>query len=658
MMRVSRCFHLGCVARGLGWYLALALALSAGRAGGQSPLARLVPNDVGLVLECSHLTQDLGLLWSGPLGKRLVAYPPLVAWRAKHEAEVALYAAQVQRRLGISPGELWELLLGQHVLLAIWPEMAGTVPGTAPMVLLAETADPAQLQALVSNSCTAVTQGGGQVKIQDRQVGSTRLTVYTVSTQRPAELHVTTLGKLLLVSNDLATLERVLSLHSNDPAAPASLATLPAYLAAHERFPHATLRLFISPRSWDSLIAQPGPGGDAHAPGDRQIALHTWQAIRYVTAGIQFNDRVQAFLAVSWQADALPEPIAGALASLRGRTNLARHIPQDAILAGAVCLESRQLLQTLLTHLAAAGKPGARAERADVGTILLITLASHLGPEAVAFVAPVSRGSEGEALEAEAKDLAPGAARHGLLERAALKNAQDIGQVEGAVAGEGDAAVANDGFVAGDGGESSLGWVIGVQTRTIDDPHGLPLAALVPPLLRTALQARAAMLGNEMQTQVHTSELKGLRLTTVRIEGQPGDAAGKLEVSFTAQGDVFWAASHRGALEQALDRPLEASLQTAPWWAELASSHVPEPGHFLYANFAALREALRCSPQAVNRLLGLQRIEAEAARRSREELLALAELCDRLLVAGVVDEQGLTATLTITANDASPAGAE
>lgn len=651
MTRVGKCSLLGWVARGLGWCLALALVLGAGRAGGQSPLARFVPNDVGLVLEVSHLTRDLGFLASASLGKRLRAYPPFVAWRAKHAAQEALYAAQIQRHLGVSPGELWEILLGQHVLLAIWPEIATSVPGHAPMALLAETADPAQLQDLVSRSCTAVSQAGGQVRIQARQVGSTQLTVYTVSTERAAELHLTTVGKLALATNDLATLERVVSLYSNAPAAPASLATLPAYLAAHERFPNATLRLFISPRSWDPLIAQPDSNADLHGLRDRQMALKTWQAIRYVVAGIQLNDRVYAFLAASWQADALPDPLAGALGALHGRAVLARHIPDDAILAGAVRLDIRQLLQELLPHLADAGEAGARAPRADAGTMLLLTLASHLGPEAVAFVAPMRRGSEGEGLEAEAKNLRPRHARGG-----ALKNAQSTGEGEGG--GEGEGAVASNSFASGDGDESWFGWVIGLQTQALDDPQGLPLAAVVHPLLRTALQTRAAILGDESPTKVHTSELRGLRLTTVSVQGEQGEAATRLEVSFTAQGDVFWATSHRWALEQALDLPGEACLQAAPWWAELARSQVVEPGQFFYANVAALRNALRRSPQVVNRLLGMQRLDAEAARRGREELLALAALCDRLLLAGVVNEQGLVASLTITADDASPAGAE
>ncbi len=643
-MRIANCGRWGLVVRELGWGLALALALGAGRAHGQSPLARLVPDDVGLVLEGSHLTRDLGVLASGPLGKRLRAYPPIVAWQAKHEAQVALYAAQIQRHLGMSPRELWEILLGQHVLLAIWPETAAGVTGQAPAVLLVETAAPARLQELVSRSRVAITQAGGTVRLQDRQLGSSRLTVYTVSTGQPAELHLATIDNLALASNDLATLERVLSLYSNDPA-PASLATLPAYLAAHERLPNATLRLFISPRAWDPLIAQPVPGADAQAQRDRQIALDTWQAVRYVAAGIQLDDGVRASLAVSWQADALPAPLAGALAALQGRAALARHIPDDAILAGAVRLDIRQLLQELLPHLAAAAEPGVRAARADAGTTLLIALASYLGPEAVAFVAPMRRGSKADALEANANVLAPRAARSGTL-----KNAQSIGEGAGPGAGEG--------AVAGDGDEPEFGWVIGLQTQAIDDPQGAPLAAVAHPLLRTALQTRAAMLGDESRTQVHTNEFRGSKLTTFSVEGEQGEGAPRLEVSFAARGDVFWAASQRWALEQALELPGEACLQAAPWWAELAAPQVAEPGQFLYANVAALRDALRCSPAAVNRLLGARHLDAETARRGREELLALAALCDRFLLAGAVNEQGLAVSLTITADDAGPADAE
>ncbi|MCL6504725.1 MAG: hypothetical protein K6T86_18765 [Pirellulales bacterium] len=621
--------------------LVLTVGVATKKANAQSPLARLVPDDVGLVIEAAHFTRDSAALAAGPLGQRLRGYPPVAAWRAQHEAQIAGYAAQLQHHLGVRPSELWELLLGRHVLLAIWPETPESTPGNAPMVLLLETADPARLQEVLSRGRAAAAQSGGRVKLQQQQVGAVSVTVYSFGGDPHGQLHVATLGSLAFASNSFSMLQRVLSLQAASRDGQGSLATLPAYLAASERLPAATLRLFISPRAWDSLIAHTGPDADEHEHRDRETALRGWQAVRYVAASLQLDQRLRVCVAVAWQADALPSALSGALAALRGPAGLARHVPANAIAVLAGRLDARQLVRALLPYAAVLGKRHTHAERADVGTALLLTLASYLGPEAVAYIVPLPQRSP----------TTPAEALPAAFDRRA-ETTEPPSQPQ-------EASAAEDRLPASGGGLTALAWVAGLQTQAIDEPHGQPLAALAAPLLRTALEMQAAMMGDGImgedavtvdrgRARVSTDDYKGQRLTTVSVAGDGNGP--RLTVSFTAQQDVLWAASQRWALEQALDLPAPASLVQAAWWSELLPPQVANPGQLFYVNMAALHDILQGSPQAVNHLLGVPPPDGEMARRSHQELLALTALFDRLLVAGTVTEEGLALSLTVTAD--------
>lgn len=605
--------------------LLLASSQAATPALAQSPLAALVPDDVGLVIEGSRLARDLDLLASGPLGKRLRAYPPFAAWWAQHEVQIGLYAAQVREHLGATPRELTEILLGQEVLVAIWPETAATQPGEAPMILLFETADAARLQELFVRTRETVARAGGQFKIHQQQAGSHQVTVCSISRGQPGELHLAAVGSLALASNSMPMLRRVLALCSNDHSSASPLAALPAYRAAHQQLPTASLRLFVNPRAWDPLVAQPDPAADAHAQRDRQIALQAWQAIRYVAASLKLDEPLRAALAVCWQEDALPAPLGGALCALRGRAHFIRRIPSDAVVAAAGWLDVRQLVQALLPYAAAASEQGGRTLAADTGTTLLVALASYLGPEVVAYVIPLASHADLDAWHPdEPHTRAPDAGGK-------ARQAQDV--------------------IPPAGNPAALAWVVGLRTQVLDEPSRQPLAAMVLPLLRTALHVRETLLGDHAQPQVRTDEFQGLRVTTVELGVREGADPARLELSFTAQEEVLWAASQRWALEQALELPGETSLERAVWWAELVSPQVAEPGQFLYVNLAALRAVLRRLPHAVDLLLGVRPNDTEAARRSRQELLALASLCDRLLIAGTVNEQGLVVSLTIMADE-------
>jgi hypothetical protein len=568
-----------------------------------SALADLVSDDVGLCIEADNFAQHTARFMVGPLHRRLKHFPPFARSVAENAPKIGLASGEFQRRLGASPLDVWNGILGGRALFAVWPPAEEDQNG--PALLLIEAHEGELLNRVLDKFVALQRDAGKWQKSWTLARAGRQCTVHRIGSG-DEQLYLTSFGKLGVAANSEALIQTALDLSSETGAARGPLSKLPGYVAGGRRLADETaIRVFVNPRPWDAglradLERKPIESKDAQF---QKAVVETWRATEYVVAGLILDPDVALEGFAAWDTSALPAQVREAAESVSGRAALVDRVPADALAAVAGRVDFGRLVWRF-------GLPAPRFANAAEG---------HSGP---AMVRPTSP-----------EWLLPGSLARGIGPNFS-------------------AYLTTRATAAASAPESHmpLEWVAGLETRPLESGDGRPsLARLAEPLLHSALAAAVAATNAQAPrgaaASLETSDLDGVSITSVA--GLAGPRGGPFAASYAVVEDHFWAASSPQAIRLALELPAENSLART---AQLR--RIENPSQLAYLNLKGIRELLQTSPAVVQFLAASNGLDPEAAQRSFRELIALAQLADIAAGAARVDETGIAASLYFSAEDA------
>jgi hypothetical protein len=554
----------------------------------EDSLASWIPADIGLSVHVRAAGARVEEFSHGEMFRRMSEFPPVKRWRSEVAPELDRLSDQVERELGLSAGDLWSKVLAQQVLLAVWPPAA---PGQeADAVLLVESSDVAALGRLWQGLQAALARGGIRPAMQTIAIGEAEHAMYAIPRAEAAgHVWFSRIARTALIANRREALERVLLCQADSGnEAPPSLAELPAYQDAHERIsPQAVVEVFVNPRPWDATWEAAETSGEVRSPSARQ----TWQAVRYVCAGIELAPSLAVEGFVEWDAALVPAAVRESIASLSGASTFLDRVPHDAVAAATLRIDLSRLL-VLAARRFADGE-----EKPPPPWTSLLALSGAVGPD-WGFI--VTRTVP-----------APPGTSSGLW--------RTVG----------------------------IDWLVGTGTGGDGSSERQAIVTTaVDGMLRSVLMfaAAAANLGSSEQTAKVTSTVTdGVVLTTISGLGPvPGGA----EVTYTVLPDFVWIGSSQEGVIRAATQSPDESLAHSEVFRARTSPRVSEPNQLLYVDLAAVRGILLELP-GPGALRGDLVPGTEDSNRGWEELAAILSLADYLVVEARFEETGVAAACRI-----------
>jgi hypothetical protein len=587
----------------LGFVCLAPLCAAAEEPAAQAPdaatLVAWLPDDVGLLVQMLHLGRDAAAFDAGELARRIEAFPAFSTWESSNRAGLEGMTAQLESVLGVSVDELLKSVLGQQVVVAIWPQTAGAKQ--PPVVVLIEASD-AELLGRVFDRLISTVQSQGVAIEADRpfRVGDREVSIRRLPTDDGGSLYCSILGSVGVIANHELTLERVLQRQAGLPVAGASLAdSRPYRRAAAVALPQASIRMVLNPRPWDEQIR--AEVSRAASPAElepvRAATWQAWQALEFAVGAIELGDTLRVEVFAGWNSDQLPEPIRVILQSAGGPAQFADSVPANALAAAAGRFDPGQFVPRVGANPSAREGDVADSLARIPGWRAMETVLRNLGPEGGAFISPVAPPEAGS--------------------RPAW---QLLVPIE---------------------------WAASLEIATPKGESPAPFVARFDALLRSAVSLAVAIVnldaGREV-VAVETIDVDGTSVTSV-------DGVGVLKsplLAFAIVEDRVWAASSRDAVLRSARRPAEDSLGRSEAFRALQSPTLADPSHWIYINFAACRELIASMPYLESLVTSGAGASSELERNWRE-LLALLELADAIVVTARVDKDGVAISAAVSA---------
>ncbi|HET6878732.1 MAG TPA: hypothetical protein VFI31_01100 [Pirellulales bacterium] len=580
----------------------------------EAPLPAWIGDDVGICLEFDGLPQNCLDFYESPLGKRLRGFPPVVAWREQHRAQLAAIRAEIERRTGVPAKDLCGRLIGARVLFAIWPPHDPAIDKPSAL-LLAEAGDRELLQSTLER-LTAVRKKAGKWRgTQTIELAGNSYTVEALaSDDEQSEFFITSVNSVAVIATSEPLLRNVLERCADSEPRTTSLASSQAYLASRERpTKEAAANLFINPRAWDDALEadlkQKKPGSEEARSQAAVVAV--WRATDYVAASLQVAPRLRAELAWKWRSDALPPAVREVVASLAGPSEFVEMLPADALVALAGRADFGRLARLVVAEQwskAAASGPRSDAQahyNDHPETLLAWALAPGLGPAWGGY----------------------------------LTAARDQARAEGS---------------------PSVDVVFGMETRALEHASDRPaLARSVEPLLHAWFSAAVAAV-NRQSGAPHASIRSLGRSLGAQTPGDPGDEVTVVtgivphrpeqELAYRVdERDRLWIGTSAASVAQATAPRPDRLLDNLPLDADRGP--IGTPSGLAYVNLAAWRTLAAKGRAAIDFLWQDQRLDERAKERKYRELLAVAQLADRLLLATHLDDSTVRLVLAISADE-------
>ena len=573
-------------------------------------LMSLVTARAGLIIEVDDLDRHAQTFLDGPLGQRLAAFPPLEQWRARQGQELNRVSLEVKRQIGVSLHDALHRLLGEQLLLAVWPEqIQPALPAQA--LLLAQTSDGELLRRVLAQLSTAQTKAGMQTSTLELTQARQTISL-TVIHAESRTLYLGSIDSLALLATSEQLVRSVLDLRAHAAGSDSSSATERAFqLGRAQTASDAALRLLVSPRPWDELLradveaaersgqAEPADreqGGTDQARRQRAV-FQAWQAVDYIGAAVLVGERVSAELHVGWRGADLPRDGRSLFSSTSGKARFLEHVPGNAFAAVAGRLDLGRLVRQGALRLdTPSGSGGSR-----LGGIAISTLLSGLGPDAGAYLS-----------------VAPSEMK------------EPAGRIfQGAVPVE---------------------WTVGLGTQPLDpsrstDPLSVTLGPVLRLLMHLGVRQANADAGQPISTVV-TEDDHGRQMTTATFLNGQGQ---RLGISLGVSGEYLWASTASEVLQRALGETTADSLAASPAFQSLLNPRLGDAGYVAYFNLASIRRVLESSPQLVDVVVAEDRRSRENVQRSLGELISLLKLADVVLAEARLDESGLGLSVGLSA---------
>jgi len=563
-------------------------------------LTALVPDDVGSCIEIRDLAENHALIFNGDLYRRLQSFPPTAQWKAEHGARLKDMTVRLAPELGVGADELWQKTFGRRVLFGVWPAAEGDAKGGTSL-MLTESTDAELLRRLMSRLARGSNAAAGAVREVQHAGGSYFNRVYR---NGAAERNVcfAAVDRVGVMSSSEEVMRRVLELHAapNEPVGsspPRSLGAREQYREAQAHVsPTAVMSVFVNPRSWDAVMAAVAPP-IAETTLLKNAFLEAWKIAPYWVSSVEIGpSRFTSDTYLRFDTAALPPSLAELLQSQAGGTEFLNHVPQEAVVAYAGCVDLRRMAQFV-----EAGVDDQDRARLDAAR-------------------QIARGFF--------QDL-------DLFDDVLAQLGPQVGMCMMHSPGEGEAR--------------PIDWVIAAQTRPRAAEDGRPD---VVEAIDKGLQAVFNLLANlptdandaqQQAVTVRTTDEEGIRLTSIEgIRDLPPGFVG----TYTFSNGYFIGGSTREIVRQAATTQHENSLANSDKLRELLSPGMEHSSQVFYFDCAALRRLHEQQPQVIDRLLALtdELGEVETARL-KEDFLGFLRLGDRMVASVKFDSTGASLSL-------------
>lgn len=556
------------------------------------PLARLIPDDVGLCLEVDGLQGTVQEILDNPLYQQALAVPPLSYLTTATDIErLKKIVAFMSQTLRVEPEVLWRRVFGEQVAFAVWPGAPGDAQSSTGL-LLVEAADPRLLSQLIA--AVAYAPRPGETETVIRQVphaGAKYWSRIGRRDGRQVSAFLAAVGRVGIVTAQESLVRRALELAAGGEAPAGSLAAQASYRQAQSQLSDtAPWHVYLNPRPWDSQMVAPPVPLLERLPGSAQFARQAlsqlWQVTDYWAASIRVDPPLR--IESRWQFDRerLPAPLSRLLAALDGPPAALDRVPVEATLAYSGYVDWRGLQKAVYDS------PGADEARALLrelvwGWDVIAPLTAELRPQIVFYLAPTVRPGLTQPLDWSLR-----------LELPPLPSAE--------------------------ADEPSL-----VERLDQGLHTGLALLAQAVPVAE-----------GERRAGVETAEHEGIRITS----WQPGSGdQPRWGLSYAFPDQALVVGSDPGAILSTARVTAENSLAAQPVLEHLLDPRLPHPSHLLYLDCARLRDLLTREQATVLQSLVLERsLSDEGARQVAQELLRFLGSLDRVLVAARFESSGIS----------------
>ncbi len=378
-----------------------ALSLLGSLRAAEVPLAALVSDDLGLCIETHDLGKSYSQLADSPLLMKWSAHPLMRMIWQRRQPELSKAAQQIRTRLGLSPVELLREFAADETLFAVWPGSRVELPAGG--ILLIRSRHHERVRSTIQH----VTTGGKPeprspdetVEIMDRRAQIYKL---NLGAGKPSLLLVYIIGdeqrgSLALLASHRTAVDRLL-LALQGQSVERALSEHPGYQSAiAPNTEQATLRVFIQPRAWDTLLLTSEEPRDERARRLRKLLQETWRACTAISLALDLHHDIKLQAHVGLDDAILPPSMRRLLATVQGTPTLPSRLPDHALAKVQLRCDLRGVLQELF--LPDEQNPSLLPLPKDENWPVSAALLSSLGPDFQAGIVSTQSSNQDGAVD-------------------------------------------------------------------------------------------------------------------------------------------------------------------------------------------------------------------------------------------------------------------
>lgn len=590
----------------LGWIACFAFCCSVSARALEAPA--LIPDDVGLCIDCDHLFDVSQRFLDSEFYVRLEQVPELkklVDAFIRKPQKTGMFLASA---LNMTNQEFGNAMFHGRTMMGVWPGDFSNIEESR-MLLIAETRDAdfaRQMVAALRANLDKSRRTDFELSSQNHAGRDYVLGRGTRGKQR-FEVVLAQLDALVILSSSDSIMRRSLELASEPPDADGSVGNMPTYRAAMARLrTDAQVSVFVNPGPWTTLVDEQLAklSGEPVDHFIRGIVGDAWKAADYwvSSANLEPNLSIESFM--HFDSERLTDRLRTVGQTFGGASNFLRRVPPDAVIALSNHIDLRALVAMFLdVNNEQIDDARDLASNLFLGLDPIDDVLAHLGPDVGVYFVPSSpAGPPGElervtGLQIRQPKIENGEPTVAQALDGALRTGLELG------------AVAND-DVGGVDGEAAESSPPEITIETIDD----------------------------------------VRVTTVTgFESLPeGDT-----LSYSVLPDYLLIGTSRDrVVKQANRQPSDEFLQQSRF-RELLSARIGEPSHVLYFDGPALRSFLSSHEAELAKLLSRVRGQGNHEARSNLQVITdLAALGETILVAASLSDQGLAVSIGVSTDRA------
>ena len=342
-------------------------------------LLTLVPSDPGICLIVRDVSGHMDRLWGSPFADKLRNSPNTKLALAEAGKKYEELDKQLQGYLQTSIREIRDGIFGDGFVFAFWP---GKNPADERGLFLVQARKPELLSTLVKRLNELESKSGNMAAVETRQYGGMD---YWRRVEKKGDINfVLVRNGLVAVSQDEATLKRVIDLLGNRPSAS------PVWQQVGELgIADALAVLWLNPRVFDPGMQEKVKSAPASEAAFHQVLLGIWKEITTVAFALRLDADLEFSVHIRGQAGWTAGKYGTALGSVAG---LWQRFPENSVLAVAGLVDFSGIAEAISMAMPSDAKVKAQVLMGAVGQAMSVQDFVHdvlpnLGPNWGFFVA-------------------------------------------------------------------------------------------------------------------------------------------------------------------------------------------------------------------------------------------------------------------------------